>query len=396
MTNSILPKDFLTHYWQKKPLVIRQALPGFQSPVSADELAGLALDEQVESRLVIEHGDSPWQLKNGPFTGEDFANLPPNHWTLLVQAVDHWVPEVKALLQHVDQIPRWRLDDIMISYAPEGGSVGPHYDQYDVFLLQGQGRRRWQVGPICDDNSPCLPDTKLRILADFVALDEYVLEPGDILYLPPGYAHWGVALDECQTISIGFRAPSHADVVAEFGQFVSEQLPDSLRYSDPNLEPAANPGLIGTDAIARTREIMQSLLTDENLGRWLGRYMTEPKYLDQAPATLCMDFPAIRQAVKQGLPLVTALASRFAYIPGWLFVDSREYAISDELTAFAQHLASGFDELDADFLLQEAREKPQALQILVDLVNQGALQLLEDELDDDYEKDEQDDQEDEL
>lgn len=383
MSSNLLPADFLSHYWQKKPLLIRQAIPGFQSPVSAEELAGLALDEQVESRLVIEQGETPWELKNGPFNEEDFAQLPHSHWTLLVQAVDHWLPEVKGLLQHFDQIPRWRLDDVMISYAPEGGSVGPHYDQYDVFLLQGQGQRRWQVGAICDDSTPCLSGTKLRILKDFTAVDEYVLEPGDMLYLPPGYAHWGTALNECQTISIGFRAPSHADIAAEFGQFISEHLPDSLRYRDPDLTAAAHPGLIDTQAIERARQALVSHLTDDNLGRWLGRYMTEPKYLDQAPSSLCMDFPAIRQAVKQGMPLVTALSSRFAYQPDWLFVDSREYPLPPQLMDFAQHLCAGMDELDAEFLLQQAREYPQALDILVDLVNQGSLQLLEEDEDDD-------------
>lgn len=387
LLKDLLPADFLRTYWQKKPLLIRQALPGYISPLAGEELAGLALDSQVESRLVIEQGSTPWELKSGPFTEEDFGALPSSHWTLLVQAVDHWVPEIADLMNHFDFIPRWRLDDIMISYAPEGGSVGPHYDQYDVFLLQGQGQRKWQIGALCDDQTENLSGTKLRILKEFEALEEHILEPGDMLYLPPGYAHWGVALNECQTISIGFRAPSHADIAAEFGQFVSEQLQDSQRYSDHDLSPPVHPGLIDDAAVARVQQILQGLMTPERIGRWLGRYMTEPKYLDQNNSPLRLSLPAIKQALADGMPLAPALSSRFAYKDHWLFVDSREYPLAPELLPMAQHLASGLAELDGAWLVQQAEQNPQALQLLVDLVNQGSLQLLENEETDDQELD---------
>ena len=166
---------------RKKPLLIRQAIPDFSAPISADELAGLSLEEEVESRLILEQGETPWELRHGPFTEEAFRLLPESHWTLLVQAVDHWVPEVHELLEYFRFLPSWRLEDIMISYATDGGNVGPHYDQFDVFLIQAEGKRRWQIGPVYDDQTPMVENTPLHILSGFDVLEDYVLEPGDLL-----------------------------------------------------------------------------------------------------------------------------------------------------------------------------------------------------------------------
>lgn len=222
----ISAREFLRDYWQKKPLLIRQAIPGFQSPISPDELAGLSLEEEVESRLVIEHGAQPWELRRGPFTEETYQSLPERDWTLLVQAVDQFVPEVSELLEHFRFLPSWRIDDVMISYAAPGGGVGPHFDNYDVFLLQGYGKRRWRIGQMCDSQSPLMKHADLRILADFEGSDDWVLEPGDMLYLPPRLAHLGTAVDECMTYSVGFRAPSAAEVLTHFTDFLAQFLPD--------------------------------------------------------------------------------------------------------------------------------------------------------------------------
>jgi 50S ribosomal protein L16 3-hydroxylase len=207
-------ETFLRDYWQKKPLLIRQAYPGFELPIDGDELAGLALEEEVESRIVLEHGKTPWELRHGPFDEQTFSQLPESHWTLLVQAVDQWVPEIHELLQDFQFIPGWRLDDIMISYASDKGSVGPHFDYYDVFLLQGMGKRRWRIGQHCDSGSELVEGTPLKLLRNFETTDEWVLEPGDMLYIPPGIAHWGIAEGECITCSIGFRAPPGAGLRA--------------------------------------------------------------------------------------------------------------------------------------------------------------------------------------
>ena len=192
--------EFLQQYWQKRPLLIRDALPEYESPISQDELAGLSLETEVASRIVEESGaDGPWSVQHGPFEEDDFQDMPEKDWTLLVQGVDLWVPEVKELLKRFDFLPAWRLDDIMISYACEGGSVGPHFDQYDVFLLQVEGQRCWQVGEECGAGTPLLEGAELQIIEDFQPVQEWVLNPGDMLYLPPGVGHWGVAESECLT-----------------------------------------------------------------------------------------------------------------------------------------------------------------------------------------------------
>ncbi len=277
---------FLKDYWQKKPLLIRSAIPGFVSPLSGDELAGLACEEEIESRLIIGKGND-WACKSGPFDSDDFARLPPSHWTLLVQAVDHWEPAAQELLEHFRFIPDWRLDDLMISYAVEGGGVGPHFDNYDVFLLQGEGQRRWRVGQHCDEQTTFMDTEAIRLLADFHESENFVLNPGDMLYLPPGVAHWGEAVgDNCITCSIGFRAPSYGEVLEGFSHHISEQLSDRLRYSDADLKLQASPGEITTDAILRVQNILKEALEQpEQIAQWLGQHMTEPKYPDHLEET---------------------------------------------------------------------------------------------------------------
>lgn len=272
-------REFMRDYWQKKPLLIRQAIPDFESPIDADELAGLALEEEVESRLVIEHGERPWELRRGPFAEDEFGKLPEREWTLLVQAVDQFVPEVGELLEHFRFLPSWRIDDVMISYAAPGGSVGPHFDNYDVFLLQGAGQRHWQIGQMCDSDSALLEHADLRILADFQATDEWTLEPGDMLYLPPRLAHSGVAVDDCLTYSVGFRAPSAAEVLTHFTDFLSQYLPDEERYTDADAQPVSDPHQIQRDALDRLKGLLAEHMSDERmLLTWFGQFMTEPRY----------------------------------------------------------------------------------------------------------------------
>ncbi|AYC33109.1 cupin domain-containing protein [Pseudomonas cavernae] len=279
LLGGLTAREFLRDYWQKKPLLIRQALPGFESPISADELAGLSLEEEVESRLVIEHGVRPWELRRGPFGEDDFKNLPERDWTLLVQAVDQFVPEVAELLQHFRFLPSWRIDDVMISFAAPGGSVGPHFDNYDVFLLQAQGQRRWKIGQTCDSDSELLEHADLRILANFEQSDEWVLEPGDMLYLPPRVAHFGTAENDCLTYSVGFRAPSAAEVLTHFTDFLSQFLPDEERYSDAGIAPTNDPHQIQHDALERLKALLAEHMGDERLLlTWFGQFMTEPRY----------------------------------------------------------------------------------------------------------------------
>ena len=311
--------EFLGDYWQQKPLLIRGAFPDFECPLDPDELAGLACEEGIESRLVEEHGKAgPWQVSHGPLDERTFARLPERDWTLLVQAVDHYVPDVAELLEAFDFLPRWRLEDIMISYAPPGGSVGPHVDQYDVFLLQGSGQRRWQLGGKVADDAPILDGIDLRILARFGVEDgdDWVLEPGDMLYLPPGWSHHGVSQsDDCLTLSVGFRAPSADEAITSFADYLGEQLPSSRRYSDAGMPPAADPTEIDDDAVERMRGLILETLDDPaQLAQWFGRVMTQPKYVDQlVPNEQPTDPAELVTALHAGEALTRSPGSRFAW-----------------------------------------------------------------------------------
>ncbi|RDL43061.1 cupin domain-containing protein [Marinomonas piezotolerans] len=275
-------RTFITEYWQKKPLLIRGGAKDIDLPITADELAGLAMEEEVESRIVMEHGDTPWQLLQGPFSEEDFAQLPEKDWTLLVQACDHWVPEVQALRERFNFLPSWRVDDIMISYATEGGSVGPHYDQYDVFLIQMAGQRRWQVlAPEQFTDTP-LNDVSLHILDQFDVDPEqdWVLEPGDILYLPPNFAHNGRSLDnDCMTFSVGFRAPSVQAALRGLSDKLCEDVDEKNRFAAPEpIEREHHAQILPSDIEHLKQKITALLDNPELLANWLGETMSEAKY----------------------------------------------------------------------------------------------------------------------
>lgn len=269
-------ESFLAQYWQRKPLLVRNAITHFRTPISRHELAGLALEEDVESRL-IEHSQNHWHVHHGPFTEADFQREQP--WTLLVQAVDHYIPEVAALRRLMGFIPQWRADDVMVSYATEGGSVGPHYDNYDVFLLQGEGQRLWQLGQSCDNSTALLPHDDLRILSAFEPSEEYLLSPGDMLYVPPGIAHWGIAQGECTTLSIGFRAPSIKDMLARWVDQLLEELEPDEFYRDDGRAAVTRPGEIAPADLERATSQLQSALQQARSNRWFGELVTEPRYL---------------------------------------------------------------------------------------------------------------------
>jgi len=268
-------ETFLARHWQRSPLLIRSALENFSPPLDRHELAGLALEEGVESRI-IEYRDNLWQLHHGPFSEQDFQRDFP--WTLLVQAVDHHIPEVAALRHLVDFLPLWRMDDVMASYAVDGGSVGPHYDNYDVFLLQGEGERLWRLGQFCDSSSKLLPHDELRILDNFECEQEYLLTPGDILYVPPGVAHWGIARGECTTFSIGFRAPRINDMVSRWVDQLLEQLDNDQFYRDAGQTSVTRPGEIRPRDMERALAQLQAALDQDPGNHWFGELVTEPRY----------------------------------------------------------------------------------------------------------------------
>lgn len=333
--------EFIREYWQQKPLLIKQAIPDYQSPISPDELAGLALEEEIESRIILEDGVSPWELRRGPFQEDDFSKLPKNKWTLLIQAADQYLPEVADLLDQFRFIPSWRLDDIMISYATDCGSVGPHYDQYDVFLLQAGGQRRWQVGQTCSSQSPKRDDTDLHIVTEFHEQESFVLEPGDMLYLPPQIAHWGRAIgDDCITYSIGFRAPSQAEVLEELLQEHLCTLTEDDRFQDAAFTPQSHSGEISQAALQQIQQLWQQAITPASVEAWFGRHMTTPKYDTEGRLTLDDLTPDDVPEWSDEDTLIRDPASRFAFISSGasttenqatLFVDGSSYVVGSDL-----------------------------------------------------------------
>ncbi len=337
---------FLREAWQKKPLLIRNPWRAWTNPVDPDALAGLACEDDVESRLIMKARDD-WRVEPGPIPERRFGTLGKAPWTLLVQAVDHHVPDVAALIAPFRFIPNWRIDDVMVSYASDGGGVGPHFDQYDVFLVQGLGTRRWQVGALCDDDTELLPHDDLRLLADFEPVDEWLLEPGDMLYLPPRFAHNGVAVgDDCMTYSIGFRAPGRSELIAHYADHLLAGLDDDDRYADAGLTAQANPGEITATALARLHAMILEKLTDRDaFARWFGEYNSTAKYpeVDWAPDT-AMAADELRMRLAAGEVLHRNPASRFSFVRRsadlLLFVDGDCFECAGAAAVFAAQLCA--------------------------------------------------------
>lgn len=375
---NITPEVFLRDYWQKKPLLIRQAFPDYESPLSPDELAGLALEEEVESRIVLTHGQIPWELRRGPFGEKDFSQLPEADWTLLVQSVDQFVPEVAELMSAFRFLPSWRIDDIMISYAAPGGSVGPHFDNYDVFLLQSHGHRRWKIGQQCSADSALIDHPDLRILEHFEQQQEWVLAPGDMLYIPPGLAHYGIAEDECMTMSVGFRAPSHQEILVHFTDFLAQYMSDQDRYSDAGMQVPAQPSAIDDASVQRLQDIVLELVQDKAaLATWFGRYMTEPRYPELVQPTE-IETPVLLQELENGYGLMRNPSARLAYrLEGdqhlMLFASGEHCLLPATLLPQVQ-LICDQDYLDSDTLLGWQRNAD-AWTLLEQLLGKGDLLL---------------------
>jgi 50S ribosomal protein L16 3-hydroxylase len=275
LLGGLTPRQFLSRHWQKKPLLVRQAVPGFQGPLSRGDVLRLARSPDLESRLVARTG-TRWTLTHGPLSRSMLADLPSRNWTLLVQGLNHVLPQADALLNRFAFIPHARLDDVMVSYAVPGGGVGPHLDSYDVFLLQGAGRRRWRIGV---QGAATLKDgVPLKILENFTPQEEWVLEAGDMLYLPPGYAHDGVALDACFTYSIGFRAASHQELAQRFLDYLRDRVHAEGRLHDPGLQPTRRPGALPAGLVAQAASAFQQLRWNrDTVTDFLGCDLTEPK-----------------------------------------------------------------------------------------------------------------------
>ena len=329
------PADFLRDYWQKRPLLIRNAFPGFVSPIAPEDLAGLACEEAALSRLVAHNRtEDQWLLQHGPFDEALFPQLGDHDWTLLVQDVDKWDADIAALLPAFDFLPRWRIDDVMVSFAATGGSVGAHVDQYDVFLLQAQGHRRWQVDASSHPALDFRNDVELKLLRTFNPTHDWVLGPGDMLYLPPGVPHHGVAVDPCLTFSIGMRAPAAAELLGDFVDTLAADADEALRYRDPDLAPATDPNEIDEAAMTRVVEALNALRMNDpdRLGDWFGRFITLYRSAGEVAAPeIVQPRIEVEWDLSQGARLLrhpwARMAWRKAGKDGRLFVSGRELAL---------------------------------------------------------------------
>lgn len=328
--------QFLQEYWQKKPLLIRQAIPGFSGLLSPEELAGLACEETVQSRLVS-NVRGKWLVEDGPFDESRFLKLPQKDWTLLVQDVNHYLPEADGLLRKFSFIPYARLDDLMVSYAPDGGGVGPHFDSYDVFLLQGYGKRLWRVSS--QQDLTLVEGAPLRILQDFHTEQEWLLEPGDMLYLPPHIAHWGIADGACMTYSIGFRALSAHELVSEFLNYLQEKNVAQGMYADADLALQQHPAEISESMLGKVGRMLQDLQWNrEDVVRFLGRYLSEPKshVLFDTPARLSV--AAFRNRLKHE-GIVLDLGSQLLFHEKTFFMNGEEATLPESSCELLRQLA---------------------------------------------------------
>jgi 50S ribosomal protein L16 3-hydroxylase len=379
----MLPKNlssekFLSEYWQKKPLLIKNAFLDFRDPISPEELAGLACEEEVESRLVFNEKDT-WRLQNGPFSEQDFTSLPNEHWSLLVQAVDQWLPKVKKLLAGINFIPDWRLDDVMVSYATEKAGIGPHFDYYDVIIIQGQGQRHWQLGQRCDHLSNLRKDSELKILQEFYVTEEFTLESGDALYIPPGIAHQGTSLNDSLSYSIGFRAPSYSEIISQYAASLCAEVTEDQRYNDSDLNLQNNTAEISEESVLRMKSLLLDLLQNEQeIEQWFGRHMTQRKYPEMSYSPEIEFTPEIfAEALANGLTLEKHPAARLAFYQKnetlYLFADGEAFSVdqnNEDSTALLAKLCDKNTSLVNCLAYQSSQD---CISLLCKLYNQGTL-----------------------
>jgi 50S ribosomal protein L16 3-hydroxylase len=357
LLGGLAPRRFLERHWQRRPLLVRGALDGFTGLLSPADLIALACREDVESRVVIRRARH-WELQHGPFEPRFFRRLPARGWTLLVQDVNHFLPQGRELLQRFAFIPYFRLDDLMVSYAPAGGGVGPHFDSYDVFLLQGLGRRRWRISNQRD--LTLVADAPLKLLADFRARQEWTLDAGDMLYLPPAWAHEGVAADQCMTYSIGFRAPAWQELAGPFLAHLQDHLRLRGRYADPPLQPAARPARLSQALLdATTEQFGRIRWSRADVARFLGSHLTEPKpHVFFRPPRRALSLHAFTlRALRTGIAL--ELKTQMLYDARAVFINGE--TLSADGGAGSRRLRARLHELADARCLQPVQDDPAAL-----------------------------------
>lgn len=369
---NISQQQFITEIWQKKPFVFEQSFPDITELTDGNDLAGLACETEVESRIISGHGlNGDWQCQQGPFTSNDFANLPENNWTLLVQGLDQWNDEVREILEQFSFLPKWRLEDIMASYAPTGGSVGPHFDYYDVFLIQASGTREWKLGQQCDHNTALQDNQQVKLLEKFDCQQSHQIHAGDMIYIPAGLAHWGVATtDDCITLSVGFRAPSHNEILIQSLELMIEQLSQqdqSDRYKDSPESIDSHPSKINQQvlkslpALAASPTQSNTSLTEQAFGQ----LVTEQRHFADDAELEDWDVEELAQFLKENIrcELIQGTSARIAFTEGYLFVNGEAFKSSE---SFSRMICNGIIEREL-----EANE----LVVLLNLISDGSIQI---------------------
>lgn len=369
----ITPEQFLAEYWQKKPLLIKQAVPNFQGTIDANELAGLAMEQEIESRIISHDGNNNWQVQHGPF--DDYSSFGEANWTLLVQAVNNWSRETNDLISLINFIPRWRIDDVMVSFSTPDGGVGAHLDQYDVFILQGEGRRRWQVGKPDASLETLLPHPDLKQVSPFEPLIDEITEPGDLLYIPPNHPHNGVSIENSLNFSIGFQAPSNQDLWSGFADRLIDNNVGEQRFGDPTRIRAIDSRVLTTEDTTALRNFMLEQVNNDGLFQeFIGKYLTqshhalellipmEPFSTEQVLDILDVDTVHLSQ--------VSGVKTLISQSPAhMLYINGDEFAIDEDTLALAKRLCDSLP-----LTTQEAKSFTDCLkntQLLTNVLNKG-------------------------
>lgn len=373
----ITAEQFLNEYWQKKPLLVRNAMPEIMGLLEPEDVKELALEEDVSARLIRQKNKNPneWHVKSSPLTKGDFQKLP-NLWTILVQAVDHYSFDIAELWKKFPFIPQWRRDDIMVSYAPKGGSVGKHFDFYDVFLVQGHGHRRWQLGQMCDESTEFVADQPLKLLSQMSVNFDELLAPGDLLYVPPGLAHYGVAEDDCLTFSFGFRMPN----LAEMTDRLSEQFAKNSVLTNPLVDITR----IKTNAIGEINnsefsylktQLLDYLTQAPEFDAAIMAYMSESKYPNSIPEPEEIVVDDLLEVINGGYQLILEPASRLLYRQQDQLLDfwanGENICISQSFQAQLKQIADG-----ESLTFDEEFNHTDILEDIVLLLNQAVIMLL--------------------
>ncbi|ENU92470.1 hypothetical protein F971_02361 [Acinetobacter vivianii] len=373
----ITAEQFLNEYWQKKPLLVRNAMPEIIGLLEPADVQELALEEHVTARLIRQKNKNPneWHVKSAPLTKGDFQKLP-NLWTLLVQAVDHYSFDIAELWKKFPFIPQWRRDDIMVSYAPKGGSVGKHFDFYDVFLVQGHGHRRWQLGQMCDESTQFIPDQPLKLLAEMDVHFDEVLAPGDLLYVPPGLSHYGVAEDDCLTFSFGFRMPNLSEMIDQVSDKFAENTSLKNPLADIARQQTAHLGEINSTEFAYLKTQLLDYLTQApEFDAAIMAYMSEASYPNNIPEPEEVDANDVAEVIGADYQIILEPASRLLYRKQGdsfeFWVNGDTVCISAAFMPYLKQIADG-----ESLLLDERFNEAEILEDIALLLNNAIVMLL--------------------